>query len=489
MSVIVCMAAVLCVLAHAGVAATVQAGSDIQLSIDSASTGDTVLVGPGVYDKFTISKSLNVIGNGAVVVAGGSDACISVEASGVTISGFTVRDGLYGIRLNSVTGCKITNNTVIHCKQPGIALLFSDANTISGNNASFNGLGGEGWYGIYLSNSNDNLIENNIACNNGAYGIDLFPSCNNNTIRGNVLNSNMYGLYMFTDCANNVIEKNVMSENKASGLDMRFNCHHNVVRNNTMEDNIVVGISLLDSGYDEILGNIVSSNGRFGIQIQGGNGSSTVAWNNISGSPTGIYVDSSNNLFHGNRMADNVIQVDDRGSNRWNADYPAGGNSWGDYSGKDEYSGAGQDSIGPDGFGDTPYRISESASDMYPVMGERFVPIKVLRSSISPPSAVVGENVIIQVWIDAVNGVDQVSARVPDTEAAGYILMTYLGDHFQGTLSTALMEPGNYSAVLTVTDERGYQLDETIGMFTLTPRQGRDFEAAMSQLRMPNSQI
>ncbi len=94
---------------------------------------------------------------------------------------------------------------------PGIALLFSDDNTIVGNNYKLNGLGGEAGIWIYLSNSNNNLIADNVAYGNGAYGINLFPSCNNNTIRRNVLQGNMYGLYMFTDCANNRIESNIMS--------------------------------------------------------------------------------------------------------------------------------------------------------------------------------------------------------------------------------------------------------------------------------------
>lgn len=128
--------------------------------------GDTLLVSAGTYDRITISKSINLIGSGAVIRAGSRDACVSIEADNVNMSGFLVRDGFYGIKLNYVKGCTIANNTVIYCAQPGIALLFSDGNTITGNNLSFNGIVGEGWYGIYLSNSNDNLIAGNSACGN-----------------------------------------------------------------------------------------------------------------------------------------------------------------------------------------------------------------------------------------------------------------------------------------------------------------------------------
>ncbi len=339
--------------------ATIDVSSNLQAAIDAASVGDTLQVAPGDYDRITVQKSLNLVGNGAVIRAGNRDACVNVEANDVRISGFLVRDGFYGIKLNNVMGCTIANNTVIHCAQPGIALLFSNGNTITGNNASFNGVVGEGWYGIYLSNSNDNQITNNVAYGNGAYGINLFPSCSNNTIRGNVLQGNMYGLYMFTDCARNVIEFNDMSRNTNSGLDLRFNCTDNLILNNSMLDNVVSGIVLMESGQNTIKGNLIKGNGRYGMQIQSDSDGNTIIYNNITDSQTGIFLDSSKNQIYGNSIADNAIQAEDRGANTWNADYPWGGNLWSDYQGSDEMQGPDQDVIGKDGFGDMPYKVSE----------------------------------------------------------------------------------------------------------------------------------
>ncbi|MGB7544480.1 MAG: NosD domain-containing protein, partial [Methanothrix sp.] len=126
--------------------ATLQVSSDLQSAIDAASSGDTLEVAAGIYDKITLEKSLNLLGTGAVIRAGGKDACISINADGVNISGFLVENGFYGIKLDHVRRCRISNNIVIHCAQPGIALLYSDGNIIAGNNASFNGIVGEGWY-------------------------------------------------------------------------------------------------------------------------------------------------------------------------------------------------------------------------------------------------------------------------------------------------------------------------------------------------------
>ncbi|HOT07319.1 MAG TPA: NosD domain-containing protein [Methanotrichaceae archaeon] len=464
-------------------AATVTAGPDVQSSIDAASPGDTVLVGPGSFGPLTIRKSMTLIGNGSLVRTSGTNACISVEASGVTVSGFQVRDGLYGIRLNNATGCTIENNTVIGCKQPGIALLFSDNNVIRNNNASFNGLGGEGWYGIYLSNSNGNLIEDNVANNNGAYGINLFPSCNNNTIRRNVLQRNMYGLYMFTSCAYNRILENDMSYNTASGLDLRFNCHHNIMKNNSMVGNVVAGVSYLDCGQNTLSENVIRGNGRFGIQILGQGSENAIIGNNISASPTGIYLEPGNNLIYKNRFIDNVKQVQEKERNRWNAPYPEGGNAWSDYAGEDQLSGPDQDVPGPDGFGDVAYQVSPLSEDRYPVMGARFQPIVVKKSSIEPSRATVGENVIIKAWLDATYGITQVSAKLPQASATGYATMNPEGDHYQGRLVTALLEPGEYQVMVRARDGRGYELEENIGRIEIVARTGRNFDSAMSKIK------
>lgn len=452
--------------------ATIQVSSNLQAAIDAAAPGDTLEVAPGAYDKIVLTKSLNLVGNGALITAGDRDACVSVEADGVSISGFVVRNGFYGIKLNSVKGCRVSGNTVTHCVQPGIALLFSDRNIITGNNASFNGLGGEGWYGIYLSNSNDNLLADNAAYGNGAYGINLFPSCNNNTITGNVLKGNMNGLYMYTDCANNRIEANTMSQNTNYGLDMLFNCHDNLVQNNVIEDNVVAGITLISSGQNEIKGNRISGNKRYGLQLQKGSDGNNIINNTISNSQSGIFVESSGNQIYANRFVENAVQAEDRDNNSWNADYPKGGNLWSDYTGEDEMKGPGQDIPGKDGLGDLPYRINEISQDRYPVMGNQVKQISIAEKSLSPMEARVGDNIAVKAGLRSKYSITQVSVHAYSSgvEAKGYARLTPAGDAYQGSFSTALLDPGKYEIVLSARDARGYELKETLGEIELVPR-------------------
>ncbi len=454
---------------------------DLQSALDRASPGDTISVPAGIYGPVKIEHSVDLVAEpGAIIRTTGNEACIMVKADDVLVSGFIVRGGLYGIYLDGVEGCRISDNTVIYCKQPGIALIFSDNNTIEGNNASFNGIEGEGWYGIYLSNSNNNTIQKNVASNNGAYGIDLFPSCNDNVIADNIMEGNMYGLYMFTGCSGNVIAGNVMSNNRNSGLDMRFNCHDNNVLNNTMSQNAVSGISLLDSEENLISGNELFSNERFGLHLLGSGGRNLIISNRIDESRTGIFVESSGNILYGNRLRDNVIQAEDRGRNHWNATYPEGGNYWADYPGEDLMSGTLQDMPGSDGFGDAPYRISSESMDMYPIIGERFVPIQLIGSEINPNEATIGDEVEIRARFESIYGLSQVSVRV--IEASGYVRMEPAGDIYKGRLATALFNPGTYRLVLTATDRRGYELEEAIGEVMLHSRPGRDFQAAIAEM-------
>ena len=454
---------------------TLQVSSHLQSAIDAASRGDTLEVAAGVYEKIAVDKSINLIGNGAVIRAGGRDACVDISADNVTVSGFLVERGFYGIKLDHVQGCHISNNTVIYSAQPGIALLYSDGNIISGNNASFNGIVGEGWYGIYLSNSNHNLISDNEAYGNGAYGINLFPSCRNNTITGNRLQGNMYGLYMFRDCQGNVIQNNDMSQNTNSGLDLRFNCTGNMIANNTIENNAVAGITLMEaSSGNSITGNEINYNSRYGLQIQSRSGANTVAFNNISGSQTGIFLESGENSIYGNRIIENALQADDRGRNTWNREYPLGGNLWSDYTGRDEMNGSRQDMPGQDGFGDEPYIVSPTSMDRYPIMGGQVRQISLLSREINPSQLRVGDSINIKVDLQSRHPLLQVVARAyqDSREAQGYCRLVLSEGLYQGLFSTALLQPGSYDIVLEAKDQRGNELQESLGRIEVTARSG-----------------
>ena len=96
--------------------------------------------------------------------------------------------------------------------------------------------------------------------------------------------------------------------------------------------------------------------------------------NRISNNHLGISISSSATskgyyaIFHNNFLK-NWQHASDPSNNSWDGGYPAGGNYWDDYTGRDTHDGENQSLPGADGIGDTPYVIPNGSSrDRYPLM-------------------------------------------------------------------------------------------------------------------------
>jgi hypothetical protein len=134
-------------------------------------------------------------------------------------------------------------------------------------------------------------------------------------------------------------------------------------------------------------------------------------------------------------------------------------------------SGPDQDVSGADGFGDVPYSINEKASDKYPIMGKHVRQISILEKGLSPTRAKVGDNIAVRANLQSKYGLSQVTARVyHGDESVGYARMVPSGNIYQGSLSTALMDPGKYDIILIARDLRGFELKEALGEVDVSPR-------------------
>jgi len=164
--------------------------STIQAAINDANESDTVYVHSDTYNEnIVINKTITITGegSGSTSIQGGGDHSITVTASNVMISGFTIKSdgGSFAcVYLNSVTNCEISNNII---KNGGncIHLVGSNSNIIKDNIIEDNNVG------VYLSNSDSNTIRNNYIQNNNAYGVSLSSSSNNNDIYLNRLLDNL----------------------------------------------------------------------------------------------------------------------------------------------------------------------------------------------------------------------------------------------------------------------------------------------------------
>ena len=256
-----------------------------------------------------------------------------------------VSSNTYGLLLINSSNCDINNNYIYGCAGNGssgevfgigIIMVESSNNNISSNNVS------ENWNGIFLIDSSQNILDNNIANNNiyAPVASDVGPpntgfyleNSSDNTFIKNTANNNNYGMFLSNSDYNTLI--------------------NNTANNNTgiEGDEIYLsgGILLTDSSQNTLSGNTASNN-DYGVYL----------------------ISFSSNILYHNNLVDNTVDnaYDTSGNNQWDNAYPSGGNYWSDYSGGDQFTGPNQNLLGSDGIGDVPYDITGSgAQDEYPLM-------------------------------------------------------------------------------------------------------------------------
>ena len=201
--------------------------ANIQLAVNNASAGDTVIVRDGTYtenvfvNKHLTIRSENGSANCAVQAKYSRNHVFQVAAYYVNISGFTVRGATYPY--NIAIG--------------GIYLGGSCYCNISGNYISNNNLG------IYLRHSSRNLLTNNRVKNN-RWGIYSWESSENIFGNNTILNSRYDGIYFTSLSRNNILKNNNILNNGDKGIQLDSSSGNkiylNSVTNNT--DNIDIDL-------------------------------------------------------------------------------------------------------------------------------------------------------------------------------------------------------------------------------------------------------
>jgi parallel beta-helix repeat protein len=240
----------------------VHSGESIQAAVNSAVSGDVIIVQPGTYtENINITVHNLVIksesGNPVNTIIMAKDPALDVfgiEANKVTISGFKIMEAkkdhagvyMYQCKNCTVENNRLLNNTVgIYLKnsdynmildnligkgEKGITTQQSNYNTISGNRASKNR------YGFYVPNSEGNVISNNTLSENKDYGISLSTGVSN-TLSENNASNNGRGVYL-GNSDNNKISDNTITSNEVYGLFICPKSDKNNVLNNYFNNTV-----------------------------------------------------------------------------------------------------------------------------------------------------------------------------------------------------------------------------------------------------------
>jgi parallel beta-helix repeat protein len=309
----------------------------IQDAIDNASDGDTVFVYNGTYYEHILVEleRISIIGenkNTTVIYGNGAGNVVIFDGVKGNLSGFTVRNGDYGIRLIS---CRLhlINNIITANKEVALWITSSDENIVSNNTIEYNAGAillwdsnnntisynriennsdeeASSYSALKLMYSRDNIIVNNLISNNEGTGItslsDEYTSSKNTVIKNKIINNDGGGISLSHFSNGFLVSNNTICYNNRMGIYL-WNNNNVIIENNEICNNNVSGIYIWGEVYTlNISNNLLSGNKDTGLIIYGFSNFVTVFKNIISDNVIGImlwgtkHIVIRNNIFRDN---------------------------------------------------------------------------------------------------------------------------------------------------------------------------------------------
>ena len=198
--------------------------------------------------------------------------------------------------------------------------ILVESNGVTIKNLNIKGFVGAG---VFLDSAKQCKIQDNIITGNGV-GIEMTGSPTDTIISGNKIIGNTNGIYLQGGSKNQIYNNDIMSH-PHYGLRIHFSSTNNTIYGNNIIENNLAHYSSAS------------------IEISGGSQNNKFYHNNIEGNSPLVYLEVAT-----------YLNLWDNGSND-------GGNYWSDYMGTDGNG---------DGIGDTPYNMSASNTDYYPIINQ-----------------------------------------------------------------------------------------------------------------------
>ena len=302
-----------------------------------------------------------------------------VNCTGITVQDLNLANNGQGVILFSTTNSTITKNSITNTGD-AIYIEESSSNTISGNNLADNGNGIRGQTssnniislnnitnnenGIYFTEvSTGNIISGNHIAANTVDGMNLWGSTDADVEANTITNNTENGINFFESWGNRIVGNNI-TEN-GNGIKFWYHTSNNNVSENYIAEN-AIGI-LVDDAYDNsIIGNLITENIDFGIQLKGSQNNNVIYHNRfVDNNADGDGLQVSIPAYMG--MGAPIEWLTGHG-NVW--DNGTAGNYWSDYVTR--YPNATE--LEGTGIGDTHFYINENNFDRYPLMEPNSIP-------------------------------------------------------------------------------------------------------------------
>lgn len=258
-------------------------GEDLKELLESAKTGDTVIVDGGHFliDPITISKPLTLLGkDGATLESKDGDELLVVTADSVQIRGlkFTGVTTSYlkersAIRMVRVRDFKILHNEIVDC-----------------------------FFGIYIEHARHGIVADNVirgqSTTEAASGNAIHAwYCHHLQILNNEVQGHRDGIYFeFVD--ESLVQGNRSFDQMRYGLHFMFS-NDDIYRDNTFYDN-GAGVAVMFSRKIEMTNNVFSHNwgsSSYGLLLKEINDAQVTA-NQFDQNTIGIFVEGSNRITY-----------------------------------------------------------------------------------------------------------------------------------------------------------------------------------------------
>lgn len=282
----------------------------INAALPLANPGDTILIDAGLYAETVVISisTLTLVGADSTLTIidppGGSDNGISaLNLDSLVVRNLCVQGAFNGINFDNCDFVEISGDSILSCSNYGIFLTnAADSGLIAGNWAGGNTAGGICLYtscsndliegnevvnngtngGIYLVNSWNDTVINNVAGAGNAYGIHIYGTTGT-TINDNEVSAGAYDIFLTNNADGNTLFNNRCLGSSTAALGVAAGCDNNEMDSNLLTGSVCYGLDAAGTGNRYTRNRIV------------GNASYGIAANNAP-------VDCR---FEGNRIADN----------------------------------------------------------------------------------------------------------------------------------------------------------------------------------------